>query len=128
MHAVIAQPLYALIIVFVWTKECEESFNKLKECLTSAPILKSPDWNVIFHVHIDASNFAIGAILDQPREKNMEFPMSYASKHLNSALRGVTHKYVSVSRGFNRRDFLIPFFTHFLHTEGCHLKGVFTVE
>ena len=41
---------------------------------------------------------------------------------------GVTHKYVSVSRGFNRRDFLIPFFTHFLHTEGCHLKGVFTVE
>ena len=43
-------------------------------------------------------------------------------------LGGVTHKYVSVSRGFNRRDFLIPFFTHFLHTEGCHLKGVFTVE
>ena len=43
-------------------------------------------------------------------------------------LGGVIHKYVSVSRGFNRRDFLIPFFTYFLHTEGCHLKGVFTVE
>ena len=42
--------------------------------------------------------------------------------------RGVTQKYVSVSRGFNRRDFLILFFTHFLHTKGYHLKGLFTVE
>ena len=50
------------------------------------------------------------------------------SAQVSLRLGGVTHKYVSVSRGFNRRDFLIPFFTHFLHTEGCHLKGVFTVE
>ena len=63
MYAFITRPLYALITIFVWTNECEQSFNKLKACLTLAPILKSPDWNVIFHVHIDASNFAIGAIL-----------------------------------------------------------------
>ena len=66
------------------------SFAKLKECLTSAPILKSPDWNVIFHVHIDASNFAIGAILAQPGEKNMDFPISYASRQLNSAEQNYT--------------------------------------
>ena len=90
MYAVIAKPLYALITEFNWTEQCEESFNKLKECLTSAPILKSPDWNVIFHVHIDASNYALGAILAQPGEKHMDFPISYASRQLNSAEQNYT--------------------------------------
>lgn len=30
MYTVIARPLYGLIVVFIWTHECEESFNKLK--------------------------------------------------------------------------------------------------
>ncbi|NHV87541.1 hypothetical protein HA385_23435, partial [Escherichia coli] len=57
----------------------------MKERLTSAPILKSPDWNMVFHVHIDSSNFAIGAMLAQPGDKNMDFPISYASRQLNQA-------------------------------------------
>ena len=79
MYAIIAKPLHKLITMFIWTKECEKSFCKLKACLTFAPILKSPDWNVIFHVHIDASKFGIGAILAQPGENNMDFPVWYAS-------------------------------------------------
>ena len=67
-----------------------QSINKLKQCLTSAPILKSPDWNVIFHVHVDASNYALGAILAQPREKHMDFPISYASMQLNNAEQNYT--------------------------------------
>ena len=54
------------------------------------PILKYPNLNLIFHVHIDASNFAIGAILAQPGEKNMDFPISYASKQLNKVERNYT--------------------------------------
>ena len=63
MYAVIAKPLYGLLVVFIWTEECEESFHKLKIVLSTTPILRAPDWNIIFHVHVDASNFAIGAIL-----------------------------------------------------------------
>ena len=85
MYAVIAKPLYGLITIFIWTEECEVFFGKLKVALTKAPILKSPNWDLIFHVHIDASNFAIRAILAQPGEKNMDFPISYASRQLNSA-------------------------------------------
>ena len=76
----IAKPLYGLLVVFIWTNKCEESFNKLKVALSTTPILKAPNWNVIFHVHVDASNFAIGAILAQPREGNMDFPICYASR------------------------------------------------
>ena len=84
MYAIIARPHYALITIFIWREECKQSFNKLKACLTSAPILKSPDWNLIFHVHIDASNFVVGAILSQPSKKNMDFPISYTTKQLNT--------------------------------------------
>ena len=74
MYAKVAKPLYALLVEFEWTKECEESFQKLKKPLTTAPILRSPDWNLTFHVQIDASNYAIGCILAQPHEANMDLP------------------------------------------------------
>src|SRR5271170_6870742 len=90
LYAVIAKPLYGLLVIFIWSDECEESFNKLKDALTSAPILKSPNWNLIFHVHIDASNYAVGAILAQPGEHNMDFPISYASRQLNVAKKNYT--------------------------------------
>ena len=79
MYAVIAKPLYGLLVVFEWTHECEESFTKLKHCLSTTPILRAPQWDLIFHVHVDASNFAIGAILAQPGGGNMDFLISYAS-------------------------------------------------
>ena len=52
--------------MFEWVEECDELFQKLKEALTNAPILQALDWNKIFHVHVDASKFAIGCILAQP--------------------------------------------------------------
>ena len=90
MYAVIAKPLYALLVQFEWTDKCKEAFNKLMQALVSAPILGAPDWNKVFHVHIDASNFAIGCILAQPSKHNMDFPISYASRQLNSAEKNYT--------------------------------------
>ena len=123
MYAIIARPLYALITVFIWTEECEESFNKLKECLTSAPILKSPDWNVIFHVHIDASNFAIGAILAQPGEKNMDFPISYASRQLNLAEQNyTTTEREGLGMIYTVRLFLVKFICACVYTLAWRIK------
>ena len=63
MYVVIAKYLYGLLVVFIWTNECEESFHKLKTAPRTKPILRAPNWDLIFHVHVvDASNFAIGAI------------------------------------------------------------------
>ena len=53
--------------------------KSLRKALITAPILQALDWNKVFHVHIDASAFAIGCILAQPGDKNMDFPISYAS-------------------------------------------------
>ncbi|GJT23204.1 reverse transcriptase domain-containing protein [Tanacetum coccineum] len=53
-------------------KECIESFNTLKRKLTEAPILIAPDWDLPFELMCDASDFAIGAVLGQ--RKNKHFP------------------------------------------------------
>ena len=73
MYVVIAKTLYGLIMVFIWTEECDVSFQKLKQALVSTPALKSADWSKIFHVHVDASNFAMGCVLAQPGEGKMDF-------------------------------------------------------
>ena len=62
-----------------------ESYERLKQALLFAPILKSPNWEIIFHVHIDASNFAIGCVLAQSGEHKLDHPISFASRQLNDA-------------------------------------------
>ena len=43
MYAVIAKPLYGLLVLFVWIEQCKELFAKLKHALILAPILKAPN-------------------------------------------------------------------------------------
>jgi hypothetical protein len=61
----------------------EKSFETLKEKLTTAPVLKYPDYNKEFILLIDASKIAIGAILSQKDEEGKEHPIAYDSKTLN---------------------------------------------
>ena len=65
---------------------------------------------MIFHVHIDASNFEIGFILAQPGEHNMDFPVSYASRQLNSAKKN----YTTIEREGLSMVYAIKKFCHFL--------------
>ena len=72
---------------FKWTEECQISLDKLKRKLVEAPILKFPNWSTKFHVHIDASGIAIRAILTQPGDDGMDYPIVYSSRKLNKAER-----------------------------------------
>ena len=70
-----------------WTEECDASFDTLKKKSVEAPILRFPNWSVKFHVHIDASGIAIGAILTQHGDDGMEYPIMYSSRKLNKEER-----------------------------------------
>jgi hypothetical protein len=50
---------------FVWTEKCVEAFRRLKELLTTTPILKVPDMDVDFLVCTDASKEGLGGVLMQ---------------------------------------------------------------
>ena len=62
IYTKLARSLHRLLINFVWTDECEKAYDALKRGLASAPILCAPNWDLIFHVQFDASNFAIGCV------------------------------------------------------------------
>ena len=59
-----------------------EAFYALKKLATEAPVLKLASWDEPFKVVTDASNIAIGAVLQQ-----QERPVAYYSKKLDSAQR-----------------------------------------
>lgn len=71
---------------FVWSEEADSAFNKLKDCLTSPPILSCPDFSEPFQVHTDASDYGIGAVLTQILNGE-EKVIAYMSKSLNSQER-----------------------------------------
>ncbi|RVW13727.1 Retrovirus-related Pol polyprotein from transposon 17.6 [Vitis vinifera] len=54
--------------------------------LTTAPIVRAPNWQLPFEVMCDASDFAIRAVLGQ-REDGKPYVIYYASKTLNEAQR-----------------------------------------
>ncbi|KAJ4716943.1 DNA-directed DNA polymerase [Melia azedarach] len=60
------------------------AFNTLKEKLISAPVIVSPDWEIPFELTCDASDYALGAVLGQRRNKNLHV-IYYASKTLMDA-------------------------------------------
>ena len=66
--AKIAKPLSDLLkksVSKIRYEHCYRAFGELKRCLTSAPMLKFPEFKKPFEVHIDASDFAIGGVLMQ---------------------------------------------------------------
>ena len=88
----IAKPLYKLLekdAQFIWEEDCQKSFEELKFYLTTAPIVRAPNWQLPFEVMCDASDLAIGAVLGQ-REDGNPHVVYYASKTLNEAQRNYT--------------------------------------
>ncbi|GJZ82093.1 putative nucleotidyltransferase, ribonuclease H, partial [Tanacetum coccineum] len=85
--SMISKPMTQLLMKdakFDFSKDCKKAFNKLKEKLTTAPIIISPDWSVPFELMCDASDFAVGVVLGQRIEGRFKH-IYYSSKTLNNA-------------------------------------------
>ncbi|CAN6707349.1 unnamed protein product [Malus baccata var. baccata] len=83
----IAQPLCRLLqkdVSFEFNEACEKAFKHLKELLTTAPIITPPDWSIPFELMCDASDYALGAVLGQRKNKHSHV-IYYASRTLNDA-------------------------------------------
>ena len=65
-----------------WDEENQRAFEKLKNTLTSGPVLKAPEVDKPFIVQTDACDLGIGAVLSQLDEDGEERPVAYASRKL----------------------------------------------
>ncbi|XP_022888903.1 uncharacterized protein LOC111404307 [Olea europaea var. sylvestris] len=64
----ISKPLCNLLekgAPFHFSEECLTAFNILKEKMVSAPVLASPNWNYPFELMCDASDHAVGVVLEK---------------------------------------------------------------
>ncbi|PIN07717.1 DNA-directed DNA polymerase [Handroanthus impetiginosus] len=71
-------------IPFKFNDACHDAFNDLKGRLISASIITVPNWSFPFELMCDASDFAIGTVLGQRKDKIFR-SIYYASKTLNDA-------------------------------------------
>ena len=80
-------PLYELTHknkTFEWNNKHQEAFDKVKQLITNAPLLKIPALSKPFIIATDASAVALGAVLSQGYN-GKEHPISFASRVLTEA-------------------------------------------
>ena len=85
--AQICSPLYDLLkkdTEFTWTAECNSAFEKLRELMTTAPVLAYPDMNREFIIDCDASTKAIGFVLSQVGDDGQQHPIAFNGRSLRS--------------------------------------------
>ena len=68
----------------IWDSNCTKAFLQLKEVLSTTPILQGPNWTLPFHIHTNALDHAIGAVLGQKMDF-VEHAIYYISKYLQGA-------------------------------------------
>lgn len=88
-YADVALPLTSLlkkVSTWKWESSQQNAFEKIKDLLTSAPILKQADESKPFILRTDSSGYALGAVLLQGEGAD-ERPIEYASRLLSSAER-----------------------------------------
>jgi len=115
--SLLTHPLHGLLRTkepvpeWVWTQECQKSFDAIKQGLITAPVLACPDFSegaAEFEVICDASLVAVGAILVQGGR-----PIAYESRAL-----------IPAEKNYTAGEIELLAVIHAMKTWRCYLEGV----
>jgi hypothetical protein len=84
--------------------------------MVTTPILSFPNWTKEFHVHVDASSIALGAVLAHPGECDIDHPVYFTSINLSES----EHNYNNTEREGLAMVYSLQKFKHYLL--GHHFK------
>jgi hypothetical protein len=94
-------------VKYIWTEQCQESFEGVKYALTHAPVLSVPIFGERFEVICDAFLLGIGAV---PLQKGR--PIAFESRKLTPA-----------EKNYTRGEQELTAVVHALQTWRCYLEG-----
>ena len=72
---------------YVWSRSCQEAFEKVKSVLLSTPVVMAPNFQKQFLLMVDASGVGAGAVLMQSDSEGIEHPVCYFSCKFNPSQR-----------------------------------------
>ena len=97
MFSEITSPLTELLsknAKFNWNEKCQVAFEKIKEILSSHPVLIAPDFSKSFTIAVDACDIGVGGVLMQEKEGTNQ-PIAFFSKKRNKYQR----KFSTIEKG-----------------------------
>lgn len=93
LNAILAGPKVKGSTPVQWTSQLISAFNDCKTALSNATLLAHPNTSVSLALFVDASQYAIGASLQQQSQQSWE-PLAFFSKKLNPS----QHKWSTYDR------------------------------
>ena len=61
-------------VKFIWSKECNEAFERVKRLLMTSPVLITANYEKQFSLYVDASDVGVGAVLTQSQQWGPDLP------------------------------------------------------
>jgi len=123
----IALPLFKLLAKYVsfnWNDVCQNAFEKLKEKLSTSPVLRGPNWTSPFHISTEASDTTIGASLGQ-KDIGLTYTIYFISENLipTELNYTVTKKEIlAIIHVVNKFRHYITSYEVFLHTDHSAIR------
>ena len=116
----IVQPLYTLLSgrtkELLWTKEASDAFQRAKDALAQATLLNHPVTDAPTCIMADASEIAVGAVLQQYIDEQWR-PISYFSRKLTQT----ESRYSAFDRELLAIYLSIKHFRHFIEGRSFHV-------
>jgi hypothetical protein len=111
-------------VEFHWDEQCHIYFEILKKNLSSAHVLRGINWSLPFHIFIDASDTALGAMLGQ-RENQLLYAIYFVSKNLSPTEVNYTiteKKFLLMVHAINKFTHYIIGYEVFVHTDHSNIR------
>jgi len=96
-------------VEFQWSDKCDVDFAGFKKLISTAPVLRGPNWKIPFQISTDALHIAIGVVLGHEEEKK-PYTIYFISKNLTPAKL----KYIVTEKEFLAVIHAINKFRHYI--------------
>jgi len=120
-YSALAQPLFNLTkkdVPFHWDQAEEQVFRDLQSTLMLAPVLILPDYDKLFTLITNASDYTTGSILEQEDA----FGRSHAVAYFSKSLQPAEHNYEIHNKELLAIIHSLKHFRHYLQGNKHHTK------